>query len=216
MTRDRSELVGELRLRLPLPVLIPLGALVLIGAITFGFSRILLAVPKEAATVLALAMSANVLAACAVLALRPNLGRTAMVELAMVALYPVVIGAVIAQVGFGETHEAAETVPPGKIEAAGGVVPLVAEGIIFDSTQIALVAGEEATVSLDNRDTAPHNFAIYTNEADGQSFTDPIFDGPDLPGGETTEYTFDAPPAGEYYFQCDLHPGSMNGTLTVQ
>lgn len=216
MTRDRSELVGELRLRLPLPLLIPLGSVLLIAAITFGFSRILLAVPKEAATVLALAMSANVLAACAVLALRPNLGRSAMVELAMVALYPVVIGAVIAQVGFGEVHEGTEPPPAGTVEAAGGVVPLVAQGIAFDTSEITLVAGEEATVSLDNRDTAPHNFAIYANEADGQSFTEPIFDGPDLPGGDSTEYTFPAPEAGEYYFQCDLHPGSMNGRLIVE
>ncbi len=214
--KDRSELVGELRLRLPLPLLIPLGALVLIGAVTFGFSRILLAVPKEAATVLALAMAANVLGACAVLALRPNLSRAATIELAMVALYPVVIGAVIAQVGFGEVHEGTEAPPQGAVEAAGGVVPLVAQGIAFDTTEITLVAGEDATVALDNLDTAPHNFAIYANAADGQSFTDPIFDGPDLSGGESTEYTFPAPEAGEYYFQCDLHPGSMNGKLIVQ
>ncbi|MFN2526770.1 MAG: cupredoxin domain-containing protein [Actinomycetota bacterium] len=214
--RDRSELVGELRLRLPLPLLIPLGALVLIGGITFGFSRILLAVPKEAATVLALAMAANVLGACAVLALRPNLGRSATIELAMVALYPVVIGAVIAQVGFGETHEGTEPAPAGAVEAAGGIVPLVARGILFDTSEITLVSGEEATVALDNMDTAPHNFAIYANAADGQSLTDPIFDGPDLPGGDSTEYTFPAPDPGEYYFQCDIHPGTMNGSLIVE
>lgn len=214
--RDRSELIGELRLRVPLPFLIPLGALLLIGGLTFGFSRILLSVPKEAATVLALTMAANILGACAVLALRPNLGRSTMVELAMVALYPVVIGAVIAQVGFGEVHEGTEGGPPTKIEAAAGVVPLQAEGITFDTSEIKLVSGEDATVALDNLDSVPHNFAVYANEADGQSFTDPIFDGPDLPGGESTEYAFPAPKPGEYYFQCDIHPGSMNGTVIVE
>ena len=42
----------------------------------------------------------------------------------------------------------------------------------------------------------------------------------DLVGGlvtgvATVTYTFHSPPAGEYRFQCDVHPAQMKGTVKV-
>ena len=42
-----------------------------------------------------------------------------------------------------------------------------------------------------------------------------IFVGDNVPGGQEVTYSIPAHEAGEYYFQCDLHPG-MNGTVTVK
>ena len=109
---------------------------------------------------------------------------------------------------------ASEEHPPGEAPA-GGAITLVAEGIAFDQTDITLPA-DGATVTLDNRDTAPHNFAIYINAEDGSAFANPLFDGPEIGGGDSIDYEVDPLEPGDYYFQCDLHPGSMNGSVTVE
>src|SRR5688572_28712354 len=111
-----SPLQGEVRFRVPLPIVIPLGALILIAAVTIGVSRILLSVPKEAAVVIALALAGNVLIACTVLALKPQESRWSWAELAIVATYPLVIGIVLANLGLGESTHAGEV--PAK---SGGV-----------------------------------------------------------------------------------------------
>jgi plastocyanin len=61
---------------------------------------------------------------------------------------------------------------------------------------------------FENRDgpSVQHNVAIYKN-SDAQ---DPIFQGGIIPGGNDADYEFTAPPGGEYYFRCDVHPGMMN------
>src|SRR5918992_104277 len=108
---QRDPMLGEIRFKVPLPVLIPVGAVLIIALVTFGFSRVLLAVPPEAATTIALVTAANVLGACAVIALRPRLSQASIVELAVVVLYPVIIGIVIAQLNIGEGEAAPEPAP---------------------------------------------------------------------------------------------------------
>lgn len=99
-------------------------------------------------------------------------------------------------------------------ENGGGAITVVAQGIAFDTNEITLPAGEPATIEFDNQDSAPHNIAIYESQEDGQAFKDPIFDGQEITATQTT-YEFEAPPKGEYYFQCDVHP-SMNGTVVAE
>ena len=206
-------LVGEVRFRVPLPVLIPLAAVIAIALITIGFSRVLLALPKEAATVVALVTAANVLGAFAVIALRPRMSQASLVELAVVVLYPVIIGIAIAQLGVGEEGEAAaETAPAPQEAAAEGAV--VAENVQFDTDTIELQAGKEASIPFENADSVQHNIAIYETAQDAQNQENPIFQGEIITASETT-YQFPAPPKGEYVFQCDIHP-AMSGQVIVQ
>ncbi|HVF54278.1 MAG TPA: plastocyanin/azurin family copper-binding protein [Actinomycetota bacterium] len=212
----RPDLMGEMRFKIPLPIVIPLVALVVIGGLAWGFSRVLLELPKEGATIVALAVAANVLGGCAYFALRPRMSQMSMVELLIVVLYPVLIGVVIAQVGFGaETEHGTEnhTTPP----AGGGMTSaVVASGVAFDLSTITLTAGEDVSLEFDNQDTGtPHNIAIYKNEADAQAFKNAIFDGADTTGPATTTYEFTAPDKGTYYFQCDIHPG-MKGDVVAK
>jgi plastocyanin len=209
---NTDPMLGEVRFRVPLPVLIPLGAIALIALVTIGFSRVLLAIPKEAATTVALVTAANILGACAIIALKPRLSQASIVELAVVVLYPVIIGIVIAQLNIGE-GEASAAEGSGSAPVAEGTI--VAEQSLFNTDTIELKAGEDASIPFDNKDSFDHNIAIYESEQDAADETNAVFDG-ELISGTTTTYEFSAPPEGEYIFQCDLHPETMTGTVTVQ
>jgi plastocyanin len=101
--------------------------------------------------------------------------------------------------------------PPGG-GAPGGVEPatVVAQGIAFDTDTISLPADQPSTLTFDNRDTVPHNIAIYTDN----SLSEALFQGEIVTGPATLQYEVPPLPAGEYYFHCDVHP-NMNGTVTV-
>ena len=215
--QPETPLSHEVRFRVPLPIVIPIGALVLIAAITIGMSRILLSVPKEISVVIALAVAANVLIACAFIAMRPEAARGSWAELAIVALYPLIIGIVIAQLGLGSGHTAEGAAGEG--EHGGASAPAAGAGVVtaanvaFDTDTIELKAGGEATIEFKNEDASsvPHNIAIYEDDSAAKE----IFVGDEIPGGQEITYTFEAPKPGEYYFQCDVHP-AMNGTVTVK
>ena len=218
----RPDLVGEVRFRVPLPIVIPLSALALIAALAIGFAKVLLAVPSEAATVLAMAMAINVLGACAFVALRPKLSRYALVELAIVVLYPVFIGIVIARLDIGV--EAPATAAPAAEAPAGeaatdGAFTLTATGTQFDTDEITLKGDEDIAVTLDNQSTVPHNFSVYAKVLSGTdqaSKNDILFQGDIADPGSSQDYSFPAPDPGKYFFRCDLHPDAMTGTLVVE
>ncbi|MGH2729075.1 MAG: cupredoxin domain-containing protein [Actinomycetota bacterium] len=210
----RRDLVGEVRIRLPLPIVIPLGALLFIAGVTIGISQVLLAVPKEAAVAIALVMAANVLGACAFVALRPAEARRSWAELLMIVLYPILIGLVIAQTGIGEEEEgaAAETgTEQGGAAPGGTTTEVTAKDVLFDTDALTLAAGEATSLRFVNEDSVQHNIAIYTNKSAKKS----LFTGDLLAAGTTT---YEIPPLdkGEYYFQCDIHPTSMFGTVTAE
>jgi plastocyanin len=209
----RPDFYGEVRLRLPLPIVIPLGALLLIALVAFSFSRVLLAVTEEIAVAIAAVAALNILGACSVLALRPRMRPANYVELAVVVLYPILIGVVIAAAGIGTEAAPAEEAPP---PAAPDDLVLGAEGVQFDTDQLTLLADEEAVLTFNNDDTVPHDFNIYETEADMQATENALFDGQIIDGGQSTEYIVPPLDAGEYLFQCDLHPGSMVGTLVAE
>jgi plastocyanin len=96
--------------------------------------------------------------------------------------------------------------------APGGAEPatVVAQGLAFDTDTISLPADQPSTLTFDNRDTVPHNIAIYTDN----SLSEALFQGEIVTGPTTAQYEIPPSPAGEYYFQCDVHP-TMNGTVTV-
>jgi plastocyanin len=213
---QKDPMLGEVRFRVPLPVLIPLAAVVVIVLLTFGFSRVLLAIPPEAATAVATVTALNILGACAVLAARPNISRNAMVELAVVVIYPVIIGIAIAQLGIG-TEEHAEAAPAAQVEAGGPVSSggtIVAENVQFSADAMEFQAAEDVSLTLDNIDSVQHNVSIYANEADADAQENHIFEGERITGTSIT-YEFKAPDAGEYLFQCDVHP-TMRGTVMVE
>jgi len=207
---SRPDLMAGVRVRVPLVFVIPIASLLLIGAVAILFSRVLLALPKEGATTVALAFAANILIACSVLALRKRTDPVTLAELFVVVTYPVVIGVVLAVVGFGTGEGAASH---GEAAAAGGVTgTITAANVAFDTDGLTLPADEETTLTLVNDDSVAHNLSIYMNENAEES----LFQGQNVNGGAQTDYEIPALEAGEYFFRCDLHPTAMVGTATVE
>jgi plastocyanin len=74
-------------------------------------------------------------------------------------------------------------------------------------------AGQVLSFIFENKDNVTHNFAVYDTQA-GEHV---IFRGDALSGPGTITYTFIVPDApGIYYFQCDFHPSTMNGSFIVE
>ena len=106
----------------------------------------------------------------------------------------------------------AETPPAtdgGGEDGAAGLV-ITAANVQFDVDQLNIPAGG-AQLQFLNEDTAEHNVAIYQDDSAAQE----IFKGEIIPGGQEITYDVPAHEPGEYYFQCDVHPG-MNGTATFE
>jgi len=101
--------------------------------------------------------------------------------------------------------------------ASGGTavtIVLTAQNMAFDKNSITVPAGANVTINFNNKDTIPHNFALYTNSS---AATPAIFQGQTVTGPTTVTYTFTAPAApGTYFFRCDVHPTTMTGSFIVQ
>ena len=93
--------------------------------------------------------------------------------------------------------------------------PATADGTVtsvdmaFDPGTVNVPAGRTFTLALVNQDSMPHNVAIYTDE----SRSEKLFEGEMVTDGTIT-YEIPALDAGEYFFDCSLHP-DMTGTLVA-
>lgn len=209
---ERQDLVKEVRIRVPLPIVIPLGALVVIGGLVVGFSRILLDVPEPVATAIALVMAVNVLGAAAFIALRPRMSTNTMLELGIVVLYPLLIGIVLTQTGIlGTTKSTAAASTSTASSSSSGGLSITAKNVAFDTSKLTVPASG-GKLAFVNDDSTTHNFAIFKDK----SAKDQLFKSPDVGSNQTVDLTLPKLDKGTYYFECQYHPTSMNGTLTVK
>ncbi len=105
-----------------------------------------------------------------------------------------------------------KTAQPTSSAAAVTTLNLVASNLLFDTDALEAPAGDPFDVVLDNQDTVPHNFSIYTDDSAATA----IFQGDMVMGSNNTTYRLPALDAAEYFFRCDVHPTTMTGTLTVK
>jgi plastocyanin len=198
----------EFRDRVIMPVAIPVGALAFIAFITFTVSRVLLRVPHQIATAVALIAAFNILTACTYLSLSPKLERPLKLLLVGVVVLPVVFGAAAA---FGVVK--IKGVEEHNAKPAGPTVALVAKNLTFDKTELDVKAAEPFKIAFDNEDSAiPHNVAIFKEDPATNPAAEVLFKGALATGPVKTTYNVKALPAGEYHFHCDVHP-VMNGTV---
>jgi cytochrome c oxidase subunit 2 len=107
----------------------------------------------------------------------------------------------------GEPGGSAAPPPPG----GGTVVNVTALNVAFEPKELTAPADQGFTIHFDNQDAGtPHDVDIL----DGNG--DKVFDGKDFNGVAAQDYQVPALPAGTYKFECSIHPGIMNGPLTVQ
>jgi plastocyanin len=92
-------------------------------------------------------------------------------------------------------------------------VTLVAKNLAFDKDEIDVPANANVTVTLDNQDAAVlHNFSVY----DSKALTEKVAVGDFVTGPATKDYAVPPLKAGTYYFRCDVHPDTMNGSYVVK
>ncbi len=96
--------------------------------------------------------------------------------------------------------------------AGGAVIKLAAKDIAFDQHDLSAPANAPFVIQFDNQDAGvPHNVAIYEDNTKQNV----LFRGDVVTGPTQTTYNVQALPPGTYYFQCDVHPGQMSGTIVV-
>jgi plastocyanin len=192
-----------LRDRLVLPILLPLGIVVVIAAILYGFSRILLSITPTAAWITAIVVATGILTTASVAAGRKQVRLSTIgAMLGVTAGIAMLAGGVALAVVGGET------------EGGGGeqkpVVALAAFNIAFEPTSLNIPAGEAFTLRFNNRDAnTQHNVEIFQDKDFGGQ---PLFAGDLVTGVRTVNYAVDALPAGTYYFRCIVH-ANMTGEM---
>jgi len=96
--------------------------------------------------------------------------------------------------------------------AAGNRIAIAGIGNVFDVEEIEASVGS-VTIEFDNRDGGVlHNIHFFKgSDSDGESVAET-----ELEAGPIEQtLTFDVEP-GEYFYQCDAHPTTMEGTLVVE
>ncbi len=115
----------------------------------------------------------------------------------------------------GQVLPPAAAAPSGTPGAAQPATELkiVAQGIQFDTATLTGAAGKELTITFDNNDAGMlHNIQFFKGkDATGESVGKTDFEA----GVVTQTLKLGPLDAGEYYYQCDVHP-QMAGIMTVQ
>lgn len=192
----------DLRERAVLPIFIPLIAIVLTEIIVFSMSRVLLAVDKNAAVVIALGAALAILIGAAFVAARPRMGSSAIVGLLVVTgLVAIAAGAAALREGPHYLKEEAASRP---------TIDVSAEDLAFDTDELEMPPAG-AVIKFTNSDSQPHNIAIYESE---ENLEQALFKGEIVSGGGSVTYEVGRLEPGEHYFHCDVHP-TMKGTVAV-
>jgi len=190
--------------RLVLPVLLPVGLLVLIGLVLLGFSRILLSVSKTAATATALSAALAIVVVGAIVAARKQVSTSSLLGLvgAVAGAAMLAGGLAVAVTGGGET---------GREGGGGGTeVEIVAANIAFQQTDVTVPAGEPFRIRFRNQDAGvQHDIQIFDNPDYAGT---PLFKGEIITGPAEAVYEVPALAAGDYPFDCVIHP-NMQGVI---
>lgn len=111
--------------------------------------------------------------------------------------------------GEGDRQEAGGECPA---EAMTTTAPPGAAADGFDKTELVVPAGERFTICFENGDTGvQHNFAAYEEQGGD------VLGRTGIESAPATQ-TLELGPldAGEYWYQCDVHPTTMTGTLIAE
>jgi plastocyanin len=131
---------------------------------------------------------------------------------------PLVLASVLAGCGSGSTSWTplpSGVEPPANCARAGadGVIEISAHDSRFNAPCMAALPGKALVVRFTNNDSDQHNVVIYSNRSKSKE----LMRGETTTGPQVTkDYAVKALPAGEYYFECLIHPGDMNGALYVR
>ena len=191
-----------LRDRLVLPLLLPIGIMVVIVGVLYGLSRVLLSLTPTAPWVTALVVAIGIVGAASFAAASKQVRISTLAAMVGgVAGVAMLAGGIALAVVAGEGEEGEEERP---------VVALAAANIAFEPASLTAPAGEPFTLQFHNQDAGTqHDVDIFDNpELSGT----PVFDGEVVTGVRQVGYAVDALAPGPYAFRCSIHP-QMTGEL---
>jgi len=189
-----------------LPILIPVGALVVIVTVLFLFSRVLLSIKPSAATATALATAIGVMAVATFVASRARVTGAALGGFLGAAAGIAMLAGGIAIAVIGPPEE--------EVEPFHAVVA-APEGAVqngFQPTTLEVEVDVPIDLEFDNQDPLGHNVQIFNGPDDAAPS---LFDGDVVTGPTKTVYRVPALTEGEYFFHCRIHPTTMTGTITA-
>lgn len=195
------------RQSLLLPILIPLGALVAIGLVLFGFSRVLLQVTATAAWVTALIAAVGIMAVASYVASRRAVGGGSLFSMvgsaAGIAMLAGGVALFVAE--RGEEHGGPQ------LAAVTITAPVGAAETGFSEGSVTVPAGDPFLLVFDNQDPQqPHNVVISASDApDAEQF---LREEPYL-GPEVKRWEVEPLEEGSFFFFCEVHPTTMTGSL---
>jgi plastocyanin len=193
--------------RLLLPILLPVGILVLLAAVLFGFSRILLSLTKDAATATALVVAFSILVVAAVAS-----ARTAVRASSLAAMLGAIAG--VAMLAGGIALIAVGKVPKPPPAPPAATLQLAAKGLAFSTKSLSAPADKPFAIAFQNEDASiQHDVQIFDNQSYSGS---PLFDGAVITGPAKVTYMVKPLAKGTYFFRCVIHPLQMKGTLVVK
>jgi plastocyanin len=192
------------------PIVIPLGVLVVIGLVLWGFSRVLLHVKPHIATATALLVAIAVVVIVSIAASRKRVGNGALLSV-VVGVVGVAMLASGAALLFGtEGEEAGPTVAITLVAPAGAA----AEG--FQEKTLSGPSDEPFTIEFDNQDTSvQHNVVVASADPAKDPGATIFVTGAPVTGPGQVADTVPALAQGTYFFFCEFHPTTMTGTLTA-
>jgi plastocyanin len=189
-----------------LPILMPIGILLVILVIAVGFSRILLSLTPAGATAVALLAALTIMVFASVAATRTRLkGGALLAMIAGIAGLTLFFGGTVLSIAGGPVEQGAGAKPV--------VVHVTAKDVMFTETAITVPVGVPIVIEFDNQDAGiQHNVEVF----DGADSTAPVLmDGEVITGPLKTTYKLQPLEAGGYYFICKIHPTTMTGTITA-
>ncbi len=199
---SQEPIPADVRDRAILPVLIPVGAILLTEVVVFGMSRVLLATGKNTAVVIGLVAALGILIGAAMIAARPKIKTQALIG---VMAFLVIVSVAGAAWGLQRGPFYGDEGPHVQAELI-----VKAEGLAFDTDNIVL-RSSGTVVALENEDTQAHNIAVFTSEED---LATPLFRGDLVQPADSIVYDVPELALGTFYFHCDVHP-NMNGEVEV-
>ncbi len=201
---------SDVRDRLVLPILIPIGLLVLIAVLATGFGMLLLFNPMAVSLMIATVVSLGIIVAAALATSQAEGDLTPAKRglIVFAGITPIIIGALVATDVMPTTSE---KVVQRECEycVPEDAVRVVARNIEFEQRLIQLPAAGEVSILFVNEDAGiPHNVAIYPeDDNDEPILSAPVFIGDLFNGVDQEVYTFQAPEEpGTYFYRCDVHP----------
>lgn len=100
--------------------------------------------------------------------------------------------------------------PSGCAEATA-LAEISASKSLFDKTCIAALAEKPLQLTFNNTDNYQHNFAVLKKGGEAKIFASPF-----LEGESKTVIEVPAIAAGNYRFECNIHPAIMEGDYVVE